>query len=281
MLRDWALPPPGSNKNSKGGVLIIGGGRRTPGAVLLSAEAALRAGAGKVQVMTVRSTATELAVAAPELLVAGAHETQDGEIAAASVGLARELAQDADIVLIGPGFMSPRAAVDLSRALLPTLTIRIVMDALSLAYLAAEPGVTFDDGQAVLTPNTGEVALALNVDAAELDSEQDAGAARLAHRTNATVTAGGSTTWVAAPDGRTWRDPAGYRGLGVSGSGDVKAGIVAACFTRTLDPAQAAVWAGHLHGRAGERLAQRVGPIGYLARETAAEVPAVMASLGS
>ena len=84
LLRNWALAAPGSDKNSKGGVLIIGGSRHTPGAVLLSAEAALRAGAAKVQVMTVRSTATALAVASPELLVAGAHETPDGEIAAAS-----------------------------------------------------------------------------------------------------------------------------------------------------------------------------------------------------
>ena len=117
------------------------------------------------------------------------------------------------------------------------------------------------------------------MDVEALDNDQDGGAARLARRANAAVTAGGPTTWVATPDGGPWKDPAGHRGLGVSGSGDVKAGIVAACFTRTGDPAQAAVWAGHLHARAGERLARRVGPIGYLARETAAEVPATLALL--
>jgi NAD(P)H-hydrate repair Nnr-like enzyme with NAD(P)H-hydrate dehydratase domain len=58
------MPPPGSDKNRKGGVLIRRREPTTPGAVLHSAEAALRMGAGKVQLTTVRSTATAHAVAA-------------------------------------------------------------------------------------------------------------------------------------------------------------------------------------------------------------------------
>ena len=45
-LRDWPLPAPGSDKESRGRVLVLGGGRETPGAVLLAGEAALRAGGG-------------------------------------------------------------------------------------------------------------------------------------------------------------------------------------------------------------------------------------------
>ena len=52
VLRGWPLPSPGGNKNEKGRLLIVGGSRQTPGAVLLAAEAALRVGAGKVQVAT-------------------------------------------------------------------------------------------------------------------------------------------------------------------------------------------------------------------------------------
>jgi NAD(P)H-hydrate repair Nnr-like enzyme with NAD(P)H-hydrate dehydratase domain len=76
-----------------------------------------------------------------------------------------------------------------------------------------------------------------------------------------------------------WRDRAGHPGLGASGSGDTKAGVVAAFFTRTDDPAQAAVWGGHVHGLAGQRAAQQVGPLGYLAREVTTQVPAVLADL--
>jgi NAD(P)H-hydrate repair Nnr-like enzyme with NAD(P)H-hydrate dehydratase domain len=59
----------------------------------------------------------------------------------------------------------------------------------------------------------------------------------------------------------------------------VLAGIIAGLIARGAGLEQAAAWGIALHARAGERLAQRLGPIGYLAREIAAEVPAIMAAL--
>src|SRR5688572_15090459 len=69
VLRDWPLPDLGTDKESRGRTLIIGGSAQTPGAVLLAAEAALRSGAGKLQVATVRSVAVAVAVALPEARV--------------------------------------------------------------------------------------------------------------------------------------------------------------------------------------------------------------------
>ena len=68
-------------------------------------------------------------------------------------------------------------------------------------------------------------------------------------------------------------------GLGVSGSGDVRAGITAGLLARGADPAQAAVWAAFLHGRCGERLASSVGRLGFLARELPPEIPRVLAEI--
>ena len=66
LLRGWPLPQLDGDKNARGTAVIVGGGRQTPGAVLLAAEAALRLGAGKVQVVTTASTAPLVAVALPE-----------------------------------------------------------------------------------------------------------------------------------------------------------------------------------------------------------------------
>ena len=65
-------------------------------------------------------------------------------------------------------------------------------------------------------------------------------------------------------------------GRAVSGSGDVLAGIVAGLASRGASAEQAAVWGVALHALAGERLASRTGPLGYLARDLSAEVPALM-----
>ena len=89
-----------------------------------------------------------------------------------------------------------------------------------------------------------------------------------------------SPRWVAAPDGRLWRDDSGGAGLGVSGSGDVRAGITGGLLARGADPAQAAVWAAYLHGRvrraAGRR---RSGRLGFLARELPPEIPRALAEI--
>ena len=95
----------------------------------------------------------------------------------------------------------------------------------------------------------------------------------------AVVGLGGATSWIASPDDRVWQDESGNAGLGVSGSGDVRAGITGGLLARGADPAQAAVWAAYLHGRAGERLASSIGPLGFLARELPAEVPAALAEI--
>jgi NAD(P)H-hydrate repair Nnr-like enzyme with NAD(P)H-hydrate dehydratase domain len=90
------------------------------------------------------------------------------------------------------------------------------------------------------------------------------------------VLAGGEEKYVVTPSGECWVVTGGSPGLGVSGSGDVQAGIVAGLLARGAVPAQAAVWGAYLHARVGERLAGALGTVGYLARELPGQVPTVL-----
>lgn len=277
MLREWPLPHPQRNKDSRGRVLIIGGSAETPGAVLLAAEAALRSGAGKLQVATVASAAPTVAVALPEALVRGLAETREGAIAPDSAAQVIDLARDAAAVLVGPGMTDVDAVTDFLGRLLPELSGTVVVDAVAMARLTADIGAMHHlDGRAVLTPNPSELAKTLGVSESEVDEQPAACAGRLAEAANAVVALGGTTKWVAAPDGRLWQDGAGGAGLAVSGTGDVRAGIVAGLVARGASPAQAAVWGTYLLGRAGDRLAGSVGRVGFLARELLPEVPRVL-----
>ena len=114
----------------------------------------------------------------------------------------------------------------------------------------------------------------------ELQGHPQACACRHAAAWNAVVALKGATSCIAAPDGRCWTHRSQSPGLGTSGSGDVLAGIIAGLAARGCPPEQAAAWGVALHARAGEVLARRTGSLGYLARELAAEVPAVMQALG-
>jgi hydroxyethylthiazole kinase-like uncharacterized protein yjeF len=219
-------------------------------------------------------------VAVPEALVLGLPETAGGELDPDGAGEVLELAGSCDAVLVGPGMLGVEASRDLVAALLPDLQAPLVLDAVGLAYLDGRPeALQRLDGRAVLTPNPAELARVLGVDAAAVEQDPAGIARQLAGKTGATVACGGAVSWVVDPQGRTWLSGGGGAGLGVSGSGDVLAGVVTGLLARGAEPAQAAIWATHVHGRAGDRLAADVGPLGFLAREVVAQVPRVLVEL--
>jgi ADP-dependent NAD(P)H-hydrate dehydratase len=280
LLQRWPVPEPTGGKESRGRVLLIGGSPETVGGVLLAAEAALRAGAGKLQVATARDVAPLAAVALPEALVRALPQTPDGALDPDGADAVAELAADAAVVLIGPGMTGSEASARLVARLLPSIGGAVVLDALALACVTGDATCLHHlDQRAVLTPNPPELALTLGIEVAEVEDDPGGAALALAARAGATVGVGGSTSWIASPSGQLWRDESGGAGLGVSGSGDVRAGITAGLLARGAEPDQAAVWAAHLHGRAGERLAAAVGKLGFLARELPLEVPRVVAEI--
>lgn len=280
LLRDWPLPTPSGGKEGRGTTLVVGGSAETPGAALLAAEAALRCGAGKLQVATAQSVAVAVAAAVPEALVRGLPETSGGAIRADAAERVLDLVRDADCVLVGPGLTDPEESAALLRALIANLETPVIVDALALAAVTADRGcLRHLDGRVVLTPNPDELALTLGIEDDELAADPVAQTAGLAADAGAVVSLGGATSWVVTPDGDTWQDTSGAAGLGVSGSGDVRAGMVAGLVARGATPAQAAVWAAYLHGRAGERLASTVGRLGFLARELPPILPGVLAEL--
>jgi ADP-dependent NAD(P)H-hydrate dehydratase len=137
-LRNWPLPEPTGGKNARGSILVIGGSTQTLGAVLLAAEGAMRAGAGKLQVATVASLAPFAAAALPEALVRGLPETDGGALGADAADAVRDLAEGADAVLIGPGMADTEQTQAFGARLLPHLTGVLALDALGLSCVTAD-----------------------------------------------------------------------------------------------------------------------------------------------
>lgn len=284
MLRDWPLPVSDGDKDAKGRVLVVGGHAGVPGATLLAAEAALRAGAGKLQVAAVEALAVGLGIALPEAWVVGLPATADGALAAEGADRIVELAGECAAVVLGPGFVEPDAARDLLRLVVPRLDTALCLDALGLSYLTGAPdGVRHLTGRVVLSPNARELYLTLG---REWPGDPDPGelaeaTAGLAAATGAVVVSGAATSFIADADGRLWSEDSGGAGMGVSGSGDVKAGIIGGLLARGCPPEQAAVWGAFVHGRSGERLASTIGRRGYLARELLSVIPQAFAEVES
>ena len=279
-LRDWELPAPGSDKEARGQLLVLAGTESTGGAVLLAGEAALRAGAGKLAMLTVKATASALGLAVPEAQVLGL-DSEAGNVAPTAADVIVEHAQSADVLLVGPGFSDPDASAGLLERVLPRLDCPLVMDALASAYLTENPeGLRHLDGRVVVTMNPNELAHTAGLDADDVTRDPLAAARAVAERSRVVVVCGGTSKHVVTSTGESWVVEGGGPGLGVSGSGDVQAGIVAGLLSRGAEPAQAAVWGAYLHARTGERLAAAVGKVGYLALELPPQVPAVLTELG-
>jgi NAD(P)H-hydrate repair Nnr-like enzyme with NAD(P)H-hydrate dehydratase domain len=125
------------------------------------------------------------------------------------------------------------------------------------------------------------VAHTLHVEKEEVERDPLAATVDLASKARAVVLCGGEDKFIANPNGDTWWVSVGGPGLGVSGSGDVQAGIVAGLVARGAAPEQAAAFGGWLHGSSGDALSRSVGPLGFLARELPGQVPGLLAELGS
>jgi hydroxyethylthiazole kinase-like uncharacterized protein yjeF len=162
-------------------------------------------------------------------------------------------------------------------ALLPLLAhAPVVLDA--LAMNVAKKHGRFQQ-PVLLTPHAGEMAhlCGRSKDAVNGDARQAANAAAL--EWNSVVALKGATTLIAAPGGGRWQHDGGGPGLATSGSGDVLAGLVAGLAAQGAPLEQACAWGVVLHALAGARLAGRLGPLGYLARELPGEVPALLERL--
>jgi len=154
----------------------------------------------------------------------------------------------------------------------------MVLDALAMSVIRHGG---FDNGQPVVaTPHAGEMAYLSGRDKEAICADPLAAALDAASRWNACVALKGASTFIALPDGTAWKFDDGSPGLATSGSGDTLAGVIGGLSARGLEPLPACAWGVVLHARAGAALGNSRGPLGYLARELAGEIPMQLRALG-
>ncbi|HYP75396.1 MAG TPA: NAD(P)H-hydrate dehydratase [Polyangiaceae bacterium] len=282
LLGRWPLPEvhPKLGKEGRGNVLVIGGSSRIPGAVILAAVGALRAGAGRIQIATARSVAPHVAVTVPEACVIGLTETRTGELGAGNSRVLHDSLANSDAMLIGPGMRcetrASHALVAQARRVGSKASLIVDAGALSAVERFRSGRV---GGELILTPHAGEMATLWGCDREEVLARPLEIARAAAARWNAVVALKGARTFVVAADGTAYCNTAGNVGLGTSGSGDALSGVIAGLCARGASALQAAVWGVFLHAKAGDLLARRIGALGFLARELLTEIPSLLVKI--
>jgi ADP-dependent NAD(P)H-hydrate dehydratase len=280
-LADHPLVPiaEDTDKNDRGRVLVVGGSRRSAGAMRLTGEAAFRAGAGKVQLATLESLGVALGVAVPEAGIIALPEGDDGQLSPRAADELEQVIAPCDCVVIGPGMGDAEAAGALLDAALAALKPEqsLVIDAAALRALPSRiEAISRTPARCVLTPHAGEMAGLLGQEEAEVRDDPQAALARAIEITRQVVLVKGATTFIGTPQGEMLAFAGGGPGLATGGSGDVLAGLIAAFLSRGQNPVSAAGWGVWLHGEAGRRLAEEQAPVGYLARELLPVIPSLV-----
>lgn len=275
----WSALPPRpvtAHKRSVGKVLVVGGSASMPGAVVLAASGALRAGAGLVRMAVPESIGPQVAPQVVEALTFSLPQTPEGGFSPEGVEQAVELAGQMQVMAIGPGIGKDRQTMDFVTQVLERVEQPAVLDADGIAAFEGKPEKLADRaGPTVMTPHSGELGRLLGRRPEEVDADRIGAAREASRRSGAVVLLKGARTVVARPDGRAVLVDAGGPVLATAGTGDVLTGVIAALCTHN-DPFTAA-WAGAcLHGMAGETLAEWMGDRGVVAGDLLRALPLVI-----
>ncbi len=242
-----------SHKSTMGKVLIIGGSKWYPGALLLAGIGALRFGGGLVSAVYPASIASLLQMKELALILTPIDDNNLGFHSIGKINEYQELMQDKDVTVIGPGLSRESETIELVQRLLAADNT-IVLDADALTALEGHTNLFPRSGTTVLTPHPGEMNRIIKM-SGKLDLLKQSRVSQakiLASQFQVYIILKGNGTVIASPDGEVWINSSGTPALATGGTGDVLTGMIAASlcqFDSVLTALKVAVF---VHGLAAE-----------------------------
>lgn len=250
---------PSSHKGTHGSVGVIGGSQGMTGAIVLSAMAALKVGAGRVYLgFNQPKSPLPYIYTMPELMLHSASTLLSQE---------NSVSTTINSWLVGPGLGLNKSAQNLLKST-NMRDVPLLLDADALSLLAGNPTIIDTTYPTLITPHLGEAARLLQEEVHAIEENREEAACELSCRYQAITILKGPNTLVAYQNRVVWKNPTGNAGLATAGSGDVLAGIISSLIAQGIPPIEAAIGGVWLHGKAADLLVKKgVGPIGLTASE--------------
>jgi len=280
-----------TNKGDYGRVFIITGSPGMTGAGCLAAKAALRTGAGLVY-LGVPSTLTHIyntnvteaiTISMKDMDVsnndkeANSQSGETGYISSSNINMLSEYIKNKDVIAVGPGLSVKGGVFDITAWLIENSEVPLVIDADALNVISRDVSILGKlKAKAVITPHPGEMSRLTKMSIDEIQNNRVETARNFACRWGVVTVLKGWRTVVGLPDGTIFINTSGNPGMATAGTGDVLTGIIAGLIAQGLTPEQAAVAGVFLHGKAGDRVASRLGEHGLIAGDLVEEIPYVI-----
>ncbi len=243
-----------AHKADFGHVLVIGGDAGMGGAVRLSAESALRVGAGLVSVATHPEHVALVSGSCPEIMCHG--------IEKASALL--PLLEKASVIVLGPGLGKSKWSRHLFELALAETDLPKVVDADALNLLSESPCTQHNW---ILTPHPGEAARLLQEDVEAVQADRIESANALANRFGGVVVLKGAGTIVQMENELPSICPYGNPGMATAGMGDVLSGVLGGLLAQHFSLLSSAKIGVLLHALAGDEAAKVQGERGLIATD--------------
>lgn len=272
------MPALDAHKDTRGRVLVIAGSGAYPGAAVLAARGAIRAGAGYVTLAVPQAVVATAHAHLLSVPVIGMPQGRSQAFSSAAAHKLVQLAREYDAIVLGPGLTLADGAVATARSIVAETDIPLVIDADALnALVDAQDLIAGRTAPTVLTPHPGELGRLLGVGGKMVQKDRVAASAKLVTDSCAVVLKGAGT--VISGRGRQIINLSGTPALATAGTGDVLAGITGAFLAQGLGPLDAGALAAYLHGRAGEAAAAELTPVCVTAEDIPEYLPVAMAEL--
>lgn len=219
------------HKASRGRSLLLAGSQEYPGAGVLAAKAALRAGSGYVML-------------AQKNIAVSSLENPDFLLADLTKKNWRDLKFDA--VLVGPGFGVNEFTEEIIRGLKEMRFEKVVLDADAITVCAQKNLFPLPPTW-IVTPHAGELSRCLKISTDEINADRLKAVQKAQELFQCVVLLKGHGTLI-AHSRRVYQINSGNEALAKAGTGDVLSGIITALRAQGLPATRAAVVGAYVHG---------------------------------
>lgn len=242
-----------AHKGDAGRVVFCAGSPGYVGAAALCSNAAVKAGAGLVSLLTPLASRDVLACKLTEVMVQGLLERMPGILGGSAAGDIVRAANAADILAIGCGLGTSESTQQVVRDVLLKAAVPVVIDADALTALKEHTDILKQmTAPKVLTPHPGEMARLTGLEIEAINSDRIGVAQKYAQEWQAVVVLKGAPTVIGCPNGIVYVNSTGTSALATGGSGDVLTGIIAGLAAQEISLQEAAICGVYLHGLAAE-----------------------------
>ncbi len=272
---------PWVHKGNLGHCLVIAGSTGKTGAACMTADAALRIGAGLVTLGIPEGLNPIIEEKLTEVMSLPLMDNRDGTLNKDCLKTIIEFSRDkADVIALGPGLTTNPDIKHIVEGIIKKATVPLVIDADGINAISGRLDVLRKTvAPIVLTPHIGEMARLIASTSVEIQKNPIEVASDFAKRFRTYLVLKSARTVIASPDGSVFVNLTGNAGMATAGTGDVLTGMIAGLIAQGIDIIDSIKLGVYIHGLSGDLMLKKKTEFSLAASDLIKAIPLAIREL--